>query len=102
MKIDPKCDVAGYVSWIFQQNYFLGSKSACDVLSFQSKCMKISQCESYSYQRAARSNGTNGVLYKGIFDSRDLFVISNPSSPLRFSDKYPQDGHNFCYGNHSL
>jgi len=101
-KVDPKCNVQGYASSNFQQNYLWRNTTAQDVLSCQLQCMYTSQCQSYSYEPASVSNGTNCVFYHGTFDATNLFVILDSGSPWRFSDKYPVDGSNFCYGEHTL
>jgi len=105
-KIDPKCNIQGYASTILHQNYLLRDCYAANVLTCQLSCFQTALCQSYSFQQlesAAAANGTrNCFFYSGIFDAKDLFVIPNPMSTIRFSDKYPMDGSNFCYGNRTL
>lgn len=76
-----------------------GSDRASDVLVCQSKCMAITQCISYSFQSPASTRDDNCVFYhmfmtKGVMPSR--------TSGIYFSDKYPGNGSNYCYGSTEL
>lgn len=100
-KVNPKCNVQGYASAVYQQRIW-GNTSAEDVLACQLRCLYTSQCQSYSFQLPSTINGTNCVFYAATFDATNGFVIPDSTSPLRFSDKYPTDGSNYCYGDHQL
>ncbi|PVH85571.1 hypothetical protein DL98DRAFT_48706 [Cadophora sp. DSE1049] len=75
----------------------LGSQYASDALACQLQCMFVSRCEAYSYQAATTSKTKNCVKYLTIIDGPTK-VTSSSSSGIFFSDKYPSDGSNFCYG----
>lgn len=92
------CNVQGIANDVMRTNKW-GSDEASDSLICQSKCMSISQCISYSFQPPSSTRDDNCVFYhmfmtKGVTPSRN--------SGVYFSDKYPEDGSNYCYGSNSL
>jgi len=95
----PNCNVQGTPSKILT-SYLWGSVHASDVLACQSACMAVSECESYSFQAHAPKRSKNCVFYHTIFDGEEIYgsVIPSTTSGIFFSDKYPRDGSNFCYG----
>ncbi|KAH8596996.1 hypothetical protein B0O99DRAFT_705354 [Bisporella sp. PMI_857] len=102
-KVDPKCDVAGYPAEYYRQRLW-GSTATPDVLACQLGCMYRTPCQSYSFRQSSQPNDnvTNCDFYAATFDERNMFVKKDASSPYRFSDKYPMDGSNYCYGDHQL
>ena len=95
----PNCNYQGYASEIMNSNYYLGAAHSATVLGCQSECWSMDACETYSFQSTNTTSLQNCHFYSGIFDNRNLFVISDPESPTYFSAKYPDDGSSYCYGN---
>jgi len=93
------CNVQGTASNVLSSD-LLGAKHAADILTCQLECMYRSRCESYSFQNAAPSV-ENCQFYTTLIDGKSK-VISSIDSGVFFSDKYPIDGSNFCYGNTTL
>lgn len=92
------CNVQGTANDVMTTNEW-GSDRASDALDCQRKCMTVSQCISYSFQYPSSTNDDNCVFYhmfmtKGVTPSRN--------SGIYFSDKYPEDGSNYCYGSTPL
>ena len=79
----------------------LGSQHASDALACQLQCMFVSRCEAYSFQPSATSEIKNCIKYLTTIGG-SAKVISSSSSGIFFSDKYPSDGSNFCYGHGPL
>jgi hypothetical protein len=92
------CNYQGYASEIMNSNYYLGAAHSATVLGCQSECWSMDACETYSFQSTNTTGLQNCHFYSGIFDNRNLFVISDPESPTYFSAKYPDDGSSYCYG----
>ena len=92
------CHVQGVASDLLKLNVW-GRSSASDPLACQLGCMYVSQCEAYSFQAAVTEN--NCVFYHMFVDGREALIPSKTSG-IFFSDKYPHDGSNFCYGNSEL
>lgn len=93
------CNVQGTASTSLISN-LLDKYYAADPLSCQLLCMYRSRCESYSFQAPSPANAKNCVFYSTYIDG-SLKVVSS-SSGIYFSDKYPSDGSNFCYGSDQL
>jgi hypothetical protein len=72
---------------------------AADPLSCQLLCMYRSRCEAYSFEESTSTSAKNCVFYSTYIDGSK--VVSS-SSGIYFSDKYPDDGSNFCYGSTEL
>jgi len=92
------CHVQGIASDLLTSNVW-GNSSASDPLACQLDCMYVSQCEAYSFQAPVVED--NCVFYHMFIDGRDALIASKTSG-IFFSDKYPKDGSNFCYGNTEL
>ncbi|CAD6440128.1 4ff2caa9-4edf-4889-b6ce-1168672d2e15-CDS [Sclerotinia trifoliorum] len=61
-----------------------------DIVTCQKHCGEVTACISYSYN----VNTTVCTAYNEFMDN---LVLSDTSSRIFFSDKYPSDGTNFCY-----
>lgn len=94
------CHVQGTPSPMLSANIW-GSSYAPDALACQLQCMFVSRCESYSFQTPASSNTKNCIKYLTLIDGVSK-VRPSSNSGLFYSDKYPSDGSNFCYGNAPL
>jgi hypothetical protein len=94
------CHVQGLPSDLLTSNIW-GSARASDPLTCQLKCMYISQCESYSFQMPSVKTPVDGncVFYHMFIDGH---LAPSKTSGVFFSDKYPSDGSNFCYGSVEL
>ncbi|KAJ8068690.1 hypothetical protein OCU04_002389 [Sclerotinia nivalis] len=82
------CNVQGTADVGLSSKIF-GTATAPDIVSCQSRCGGITACISYSYD----VNTTVCTAYNQWMDN----LVSNGSSGIFFSDKYPDDGTNFCY-----
>jgi len=94
------CNVQGTANAVVTSNIW-GSQYAADPLVCQLECMYISRCEAYSFQAPTTSDSNNCVLYTTLIDGSSKITLSNTSGVF-FSDKYPEDGSNFCYGSTQL
>ncbi|KAE9374619.1 hypothetical protein N431DRAFT_556882 [Stipitochalara longipes BDJ] len=88
------CNVQGTPSAALTSN-ILERSYAADPLSCQLLCMYRSRCEAYSFQAPTSANNKNCVFYSTYIDGSK---VSLGNSGIYFSDKYPDDGSNFCYG----
>ncbi|KAF7864463.1 hypothetical protein EAF04_006597 [Stromatinia cepivora] len=91
------CNVQGTADVGLSSKIF-DTATAPDIVSCQSRCGGITACISYSYD----VNTTVCTAYNqwmDNFQSGDTtgFVVLSDSSGIFFSDKYPDDGTNFCY-----
>jgi len=84
---------AGLISNILERSY------AADPLSCQLLCMYRSRCEAYSFQASTATSTKNCVFYSTYIDGSK---VTAGNSGIYFSDKYPDDGSNFCYGSSEL
>jgi len=94
------CHVQGLASELLASNIW-GSTRASDPMTCQRQCMYISQCESYSFQTPSAKTPveSNCVFYHMFIDGH---LAPSKTSGVFFSDKYPSDGSNFCYGSIEL
>ncbi|RDL32087.1 uncharacterized protein BP5553_09489 [Venustampulla echinocandica] len=95
------CHVEGVPNAYMLSNTW-GSSRASDVLLCQLKCMYISQCQSYSFRAPSTTREDNCVFYHMFITRGPQGVIPSRTSGIFFSDKYPGDGSNFCYGSREL
>lgn len=93
------CNVQGTPSADLTDN-ILERISADDPLSCQLLCMYQSRCESYSFEESSSASAKNCVFYSTYIDGTTK--VTSSSSGVFFSDKYPDDGSNFCYGSNEL
>ncbi|CZR59181.1 uncharacterized protein PAC_09073 [Phialocephala subalpina] len=94
------CNVEGIPSNYLVQN-ILDMRYAYDALACQLRCMYISRCEAYSWQMPVSTDSNNCVFYSTLIDGERKVTPSNISG-IFFSDKYPSDKTNFCYGSEIL
>ncbi|KUJ19904.1 uncharacterized protein LY89DRAFT_580559 [Mollisia scopiformis] len=94
------CNVEGIPADYLVSN-ILDMRYAYDALSCQLKCMYMSRCESYSWQMPVSEDSNNCVFYSTLIDGVRKVTASNISG-IFFSDKYPSDKSNFCYGSTEL
>lgn len=94
------CNVEGIPTSYLVSN-ILDLVYAYDALSCQLKCMEISRCEAYSWQMPVSTDSNNCVFYSTFIDGEKKVKASNISG-IFFSDKYPSDQSNFCYGSAEL
>lgn len=94
------CNVEGIPTDYLVSN-ILDMRYAYDALACQLKCMYISRCEAYSWQTPVSTDSNNCVFYSTLIDGARKVTPSNISG-IFFSDKYPSDRSNFCYGNQAL
>jgi hypothetical protein len=92
------CNVQGTPSTALTSN-ILERSYAADLLSCQLLCMYRSRREAYSFEESTSASAKNCVFYSTYIDGSK--VVSS-SSGIYFSDKYPDDGSNFCYGSTEL
>jgi hypothetical protein len=92
------CNVQGTPSSTLNSN-ILDRSHAADPISCQLLCMYRSRCEAYSFQESTSASTKNCVFYSTYIDGSK---VSSGSSGIYFSDKYPDDGSNFCYGSTEL
>ncbi|ESZ91438.1 hypothetical protein SBOR_8161 [Sclerotinia borealis F-4128] len=101
-KTIPGCHIQGTPDVALTSNVW-GATTAADFPSCQLSCIYISQCISYSY---APSNLACTLYHQWMdnFTTGDTtgYVVLSDTSGLFFSDKYPSDGTNFCFGDHQL
>ncbi|KAM3067295.1 hypothetical protein ACMFMG_005341 [Clarireedia jacksonii] len=88
------CNVQGTAAPDLTSHYW-GSTTAVNSTACQLSCIYVSQCISYSWQPSVGAC----IFYHQWMDG--LVVASNDSA-IYYSDKYPSDGTNFCYGDHQL
>jgi hypothetical protein len=93
------CNFQGTPSTSLTSN-ILGKSYAADPLSCQLLCMYRSRCESYLFQVASTVSANNCVFYSTFIDDSSKVVWSIIG--IFFSDKYPDDGSNFCHGSSQL
>ncbi|KAH6683884.1 hypothetical protein B0J14DRAFT_448423, partial [Halenospora varia] len=91
------CNIQGTATTLLQSSSW-SSDRARDVLSCQLKCMYISQCQSYSFQSPFTTKEDNCKFYHMFVGKGANVVTPSTTSGIFFSDKYPGDGTNFCYG----
>ncbi|KAF8865893.1 hypothetical protein BDZ45DRAFT_668303 [Acephala macrosclerotiorum] len=94
------CNVEGVPSNYLVQN-ILDMRYAYDALACQLRCMYLSRCEAYSWQIPVSTNSNKCVFYSTLIDGERKVTPSNISG-IFFSDKYPSDKSNFCYGSETL
>lgn len=94
------CNVEGIPSDYLVSN-ILDMRYAYDALACQLRCMYISRCEAYSWQMPVSIDSNNCVFYSTLIDGTRKVTPSNISG-IFFSDKYPADKSNFCYGSDTL
>ncbi|KAN0103181.1 hypothetical protein V8E51_011494 [Hyaloscypha variabilis] len=92
------CNVQGTPSAVLTSN-ILERAYAADPLSCQLLCMYRSRCEAYSFQASTSASRKNCVFYSTYIDGSKVLL---GNSGIYFSDKYPDDGSNFCYGSSEL
>lgn len=92
------CNVQGTPSTTLASN-ILDRAYAEDPISCQLLCMYRSRCEAYSFQISTSESSKNCVFYSTYIDGSK---VSSGSSGIYFSDKYPDDGSNYCYGSSEL
>ncbi|KAE8451942.1 hypothetical protein EG329_002783 [Mollisiaceae sp. DMI_Dod_QoI] len=94
------CNVQGIPSSYLVSN-ILDMRYAYDALACQLKCMYVSRCEAYSWQMPVSPDSNNCVFYTTLIDGERKVTLSTISG-IYFSDKYPSDKSNFCYGSETL
>ncbi|CAG8983991.1 hypothetical protein HYALB_00009593 [Hymenoscyphus albidus] len=87
------CNVQGTANEVMTSKIF-GSARASDILNCQVQCRTITACISYSYQPPASTKDDNCVFYNMFLDKG---VKPSKRSGIFFSDKYPDDGSDYCY-----
>ena len=109
----PDCGIRGTATYALLAQ-ILDSTHASNVLACQSSCEGRSRCESWSWYPPAVSTtssssssspsednpGTeaNCVYYTTYITNAETYIDVDSQSETVFSDKYPEDGSNFCYG----
>jgi len=83
---------SGLTSNILDRAYAAGPTS-CQLLG-----MYRSRCESCSFQQSTSTSAKNCVFCSTYINGSKVSC----SSGIYFSDKYPEDGSNFCYGSTEL
>jgi hypothetical protein len=94
------CNVEGIPTSYLVSN-ILDLVYAYDASACQANCMGISRCEAYSWQMPVSTGSNNCVFYSTLIDGDKKVKASNISG-IFFSDKYPSDQSNFCYGSVEL
>jgi hypothetical protein len=79
----------------------LDSNYASDISACQLACELGSRCESWSFYPPTSSDDENCVFYTSYIRDTEKYLRVNATSSVVFSDKYPLDGSNFCFGNPS-
>ncbi|EPE30169.1 hypothetical protein GLAREA_12892 [Glarea lozoyensis ATCC 20868] len=90
------CNQQGIATSLLQSHLW-GTTKALDVLECQRRCMTVSQCISYSFRIGTTSDDSNCVFYHMFTANGTNAVVPSETSGIFFSDKYPEDGSNFCY-----
>ncbi|PQE04442.1 hypothetical protein CJF31_00007267 [Rutstroemia sp. NJR-2017a BVV2] len=75
--------------------YYFSSMTLVNSTTCQLYCVAITQCVSYSWQPSMDACSFYHQWINGL-------VEENNDSGIYYSDKYPSDGTNFCYGDHQL
>lgn len=88
------CNVQGTAAPDLTSQYW-GSTTAPNSTACQLSCIYVSQCISYSWQPAVGAC----IFYHQWMDG---LVVASNNSGIYYSDKYPSDGTNFCFGDHRL
>ncbi|PQE06745.1 hypothetical protein CJF30_00008629 [Rutstroemia sp. NJR-2017a BBW] len=88
------CNVQGTAAADLTSHYW-GSTAAVNSTACQLSCIYVSQCISYSWEPAA---GACTWYHQWM----DGLVVASNNSGIYYSDKYPSDGTNFCFGDHQL
>jgi len=97
----PDCDIHGIASPILLA-LIIGDTNATDVLACQLSCEYTSRCQSWSFRPPVSTLDPavdhNCVYYGAFIRDSPQYIIRDNSSTTVFSDKYPSDGSNFCFG----
>ncbi|APA07681.1 hypothetical protein sscle_03g024510 [Sclerotinia sclerotiorum 1980 UF-70] len=83
------CNVQGMAEAGLTSKIF-GTYTLDDLVTCQTVCGRVTPCISYSYD-------VNTKVCTAYNQWMDNLVLSDTSSGIFFSDKYPSDGTNFCY-----